>query len=214
MDKVIIIGAGTYGTVYAEYLSDTHKYKIIGFLDDDLTKLGEFYNGIEVIGTLSFLKKLSFDERNLNVFVPIGNNQTRKNIIEYARTLNLRTPGFIHPSANIHKSTQIGSTVYILPGSHLMPFVSIKDNVMISMGVNIAHHSCLDENCFVSQGSNIGASINIGCNTFIGIGSTIMTGVKKIGRDTIIGAGSVVIKDLPDNAVVVGNPGRIIKYNK
>jgi acetyltransferase-like isoleucine patch superfamily enzyme len=46
--------------------------------------------------------------------------------------------------------------------------------------------------------------------SFIGIDSTIIQGVK-VGKNVTIGAGSVVIKDIPDNAVVVGNPGKIIK---
>lgn len=38
-----------------------------------------------------------------------------------------------------------------------------------------------------------------------------MTGVKVVGEDALIGAGAVIIKDIPDGATVVGNPGRIIK---
>ena len=46
--------------------------------------------------------------------------------------------------------------------------------------------------------------------SFIGIGSSIIQGVK-VGKNVTIGAGSVIIKDIPDNAVVVGNPGKVIK---
>lgn len=214
MDNAIIIGAGTYGAVYAEYLLETKKYNIIGFLDDDESKFGKLLNGIKVIGNVSELEKLSEIEDSLCVFVPIGSNEVRKRIIEYARKLRHKTPSFIHPSAIIHNSVNIGDTVYVLPGSQIMPFVTIEDNVMISMGVNIAHHSILNSNCFISQGSNVGASITIEESAFLGIGSTIMTGVKSVGSNSIIGAGAVIIKDVPDYAVVVGNPGRIIKYNK
>ena len=85
---------------------------------------------------------------------------------------------------------------------------------MISMGVNIAHHTIISRGSFISQGSNIGASITIEENVFCGIGSIIMTDVNRIGCNSIIGAGSVVIKDVPDYATVVGNPGRIIGYEK
>ena len=46
--------------------------------------------------------------------------------------------------------------------------------------------------------------------SFIGIGATIIQGIK-IGKNVIIGAGSVVIKDITDNVIVVGNPAKIIK---
>lgn len=44
------------------------------------------------------------------------------------------------------------------------------------------------------------------------MGATVMTGVKKLGKDCLIGAGSVVIRDVEDNAVVVGNPAKVLKY--
>lgn len=52
----------------------------------------------------------------------------------------------------------------------------------------------------------------IGDNVLIGVGALILGGCK-IGNNATIGAGAIVLKDVPDNAVVVGNPARIIKYN-
>jgi len=54
-----------------------------------------------------------------------------------------------------------------------------------------------------------GSSV-IGDNVWIGVGSKILNKVK-IGDNVYIGLGTIVIKDIPDNAVVVGNPGRIIR---
>lgn len=56
--------------------------------------------------------------------------------------------------------------------------------------------------------SRVGCVI-IGNNVFIGADAIILHGVK-IGNDVIIGAGALVTKNVPDNSVVVGNPGRVI----
>jgi acetyltransferase-like isoleucine patch superfamily enzyme len=67
---------------------------------------------------------------------------------------------------------------------------------------------------FFSYGVNVGASINLERNVFCGAGSTIMTGVKNVGKNSLIGAGALVVKDLPDYAIVVGNPAKILKYKE
>ena len=208
-EKCIIVGAGTYGQVYAEYLQEN--YEIIGFIDDNEelknTKIGEY----NVLGNFEFL--IQTIEKTTNVFVPIGNNQVRTNLLKKLLNEGFKTPNFIHPTCNIHPSVTIGQCVYILPDTNIMPLTIIQDFVLISMGVNIAHHTFIDEGCFFSQGSNIGASIHFNKNVFCGIASTVMTGVKVVGEDALIGAGAVIIRDVPDYAVVVGNPGKVIKYN-
>ena len=57
----------------------------------------------------------------------------------------------------------------------------------------------------------IAKPITIGDNVWVGGNSTIVMGVT-IGNNVIIGAGSVVTHDIPDNAVAVGNPAKIIRY--
>ena len=209
--KAIIIGSGTYGQVYAEYLRENGQYEIIGFLDDDLAKTGLNILGIKVLGVVSLLETIE-NKESISVFVAIGNNKVRLKILKYVEKLGYKTPGFIHSSCNIPISVEIGKSVYILPGCNIMPRTILHDYVMISMGVNIAHHVIVESGCFFSQGANVGASITIGEQSLIGIGSTIKTNVKRIGKNVLIGAGAVVIRDVPDNAVIVGNPGKILRY--
>ncbi|CAM3323257.1 NeuD/PglB/VioB family sugar acetyltransferase [Empedobacter stercoris] len=206
-EKAIIVGAGTYGQVYEAYLKD--EYQIIGFIDDDLSLRDTEINNIKVLGDFEYL--LNQIDKNINVFVPIGNNHVRANLLKKLMENGFNTPNFIHKNTHIHSSVKIGKCVYILPGTNIMPYTSIGDFVLISMGVNIAHHTIVDNACFFSQGSNIGASIHFKNNVFCGIASTVMTGVKTVGENSLIGAGAVIIKDIPDGATVVGNPGRIIK---
>lgn len=209
MKNCIIVGAGTYGQVYAEYLKE--EYEIVGFVDDNFMIHNTNINGIKVLGNFEYLlKEIS---KSISIFVPIGNNKTRVNLLNKLIDSGFETPSFIHSNTDIHPSVNIGKAVYILSATNVMPLSSIEDFTMISMGVNVAHHTRIGEGSFLSQGSNIGASISLNKKTFVGIGSTIMTGVRTIGKSALIGAGSVVIKDVPDYAVVVGNPGKIIKYN-
>lgn len=209
-EKAIIVGAGTYGQVYSEYLKSD--YEIIGFVDDNQSLKGQLVNGFEVLGNINWL--LSYDDIDVRVFVPIGNNKIRVGLIEKIKSKGFSLPSYIHPTVNLHESVKIGKSVYILPACNFMPLSVIEDYVMISMGVNVAHHTILGKGSFYSQGNNIGASIIISDYSYFGMAATVMTGVKMVGKNTLIGAGAIIIRDVPDYAVVVGNPGKIIKYNE
>lgn len=209
--RCIIIGAGKYGEVYLSYLCEAG-YEIAGFLDDDPAEQGKEHGGVTVLGTTGLLETIKDTHKVEGVFCPLGNNRVRVRFLQKARELGYATPTYIHPSVVISPSVKIGNGVYILLGSRIMPDTEIKDFVMISMGVNIAHHNVLDQGVFLSTGCNFGASIHAKPYAYCGIGSTIMTGITTLGTDCLIGAGAVVIKDVPDGAVTAGVPAKIIKY--
>jgi len=207
-ENCIIVGAGTYGQVYAEYLKED--YNILGFIDDDELVHNTKINGVIVLGKIDFLE--TYKDFNTRVFVSIGNPDIRIKLLNKVRKLGFITPNYIDRSCNIHPSVQIGNkAVYILQGTIIMPLTKIENDVMISSGTIISHHSLIKSGTFISFGVNVGASLEIDTQAYLGIGSVIMTGVKKIGKNATIGAGAVIIKDVPDGATVVGNPGRIIK---
>ena len=103
----------------------------------------------------------------------------------------------------ISHKTVIGSGLYI---SHFS-------------GIIVNHSTIIGENCTVCQGVTIGYSNRgknkgtpiIGDNVYIGPGAKVFGGIN-IGNNVAIGANCVVTKDIPDNAVVVGVPGKVISY--
>ena len=85
---------------------------------------------------------------------------------------------------------------------------------MICGGTIVAHHCHLSQGTFISAGVNFGASIRTGKYAYIGIGSTIMTGIKELGEDCLVGAGAVVIRDVPERAVVAGVPAKVLRIKE
>lgn len=211
--KSVIVGAGTYGEVYLSYLKDAG-VEIIGFLDDNEKLSGQLVRGVPVLGGVTMLSDLREKYKVEAVYCPIGNNILRTKILERAREVGLKTPSFIHSTVNIAPNVQIGNGVYILPNTTVMPYVKIESDVMISIGSNIAHHSTLCQGVFISNGVNLGASLMVEKYAYIGMGATIMTGVKHVGENCLIGAGAVVIKDVTKNAVMAGVPAKLLKVKE
>ena len=211
--RSVIIGAGTYGEVYLVYLQEAG-INIVGFLDDNPKYIGQSVRGVPILGGITKLNDLKSTEGIEAVYCPLGNNKLRVKFLSMARELGYQTPNYIHPSVLISPNVTIGNGVYILLGTTIMPHTIIKDYVMISMGVHLAHHNVLEEGVFLSTGCNFGASIHAHKYAYCGISSTIMTGIHELGEDCLIGAGAVVIKDVPEKAVMAGVPARIIKIKE
>lgn len=209
--KSVIIGAGTYGEVYLAYLQEAG-VEIVGFIDDN--PKSDNILGIPVLGGMDVLPLLKKRYGIEAVYCPLGNNKLRVKFLSLAKELGYKTPNYIHPGVIISPNVKIGEGVYILLGTTIMPYTSIDNYTMISMGVHLAHHSKLEEGVFLSTGCNFGASIVAHKYTYCGISSTIMTGIHELGENCLIGAGAVVIKDVPENAVMAGVPAKIIRYNK
>lgn len=99
---------------------------------------------------------------------------------------------FVTVDSGIERPTHIGSSVILMKHSH------------------VGHDAFVGDNCNIAPGVIIGGYCVIGTGTKIGLGACIRPRIK-IGANAIIGAGSVVVKDVPSGETWVGNPARKLK---
>ena len=91
------------------------------------------------------------------------------------------------------------------------------DDVMMGPNVRIYrsnHASQKTDIPMTQQGMTVAKLLRVGNDVWIGDGVIILPGCTKIGEGSVIGAGTVLAKDVPPYAVVVGNPGKIVKFRK
>lgn len=111
---------------------------------------------------------------------------------------------FIGPFVEIQKNSKIGKKTRISSHSFICEGVAIGENCFIGHGVMFINDKFdSDVNNWILKKTKIGNNVRIGTN------STILP--VNIGDNVIIGAGSVITKDVPNNVVIYGNPGKISK---
>jgi len=209
--NAIIIGGGSYGEVLSTYLSET-AYTVVGFVDDDLTKIGSKVNGIPVLGSFSDFIGNKLSVEFSAVFCSIGDNDIRSDFLTQAGALGYDIPNFIHKSVSHTQDLVLGKGIYIFPNTTIMPGVRIDDFTMISIGSVITHHTSIARGSLISCGVTIGAFATLKEKCLIGVGATVASGKVTIGKKAIVGTGAIAIKNVEDYAVVVGNPAKVLKY--
>lgn len=199
---IYLYGASGHAKVVIEILEKRNQM-ISGLVDADPDKK-------DLLGYPVFVQLPQVSIKELRWIICIGNNPIRKKI---AQQIEGEFTSAIHLSANISPRSTIGH------GSVIMSGVCVNCDTMIGSHVILNTSCCVDHDCHVqnyvhiSPNAALAGNVSIGEGVHIGMGASIIQGIK-IGKWATVGAGAVIIEDVPDYAVVVGNPGKIIKYNQ
>lgn len=149
--------------------------------------------------------------QNLPTIIAIGNNLVRANIVQQLAGMPFCT--LVHPASNISKRVAVGEGTVVMAGVSINSSVNIGQHCIINTNASIDHDCVIQDYVHISPNAALAGNVEVGAYSHIGMGACIIQG-KKIGRHVQIGAGAVIIQDIPDYAVVVGNPGKIIKYTQ
>lgn len=200
-DNVVLYGASGHCKVIVDILQCNNQ--IIESIIDDNPKENSIL-GITIVKAIDF----DFSVKS-NMILSIGNNKARKKI---ATRLNATFVSTFHPTAIVSKYVTIGKGTVVMARAVVNPDVCIGNHCIINTGAVVEHDCEIDDYVHISPNASLAGGVVVGEGSQVGIASCVKQGVK-IGKWVTIGAGAVVIKDVPDYAVVVGNPAKIIKFN-
>jgi sugar O-acyltransferase (sialic acid O-acetyltransferase NeuD family) len=198
---IYLYGASGHAKVVIEILEQSQQ-KIAGLIDINPT----------ISNLLDYPVYSSLEEAEADVceiIISIGDNRIRKKIAE---GLSIDFANAIHSSSNISVRAKIAAGTVVMAGASINVNTVIGKHVIINTNCSVDHDCVIDDYVHISPNAALAGNVTVGEGTHIGIGACIIQGVT-IGKWATIGAGAVIINDVPDNAIVVGNPGRIIKYN-
>ena len=213
MNDLIIIGASGFGREVAWLVERINKkckeWNLIGFIDDNISIQGNVINGYRVLGTTDNIK----DYPKAYYVCAIGSSKVRSMIIEKVtqENPNIRFATLIDPTVEMSDLVEIGEGTIICAHTIITVNISIGKHVIINLDCTIGHDAVLKDFVTLYPSVNVSGASNIGKAVEMGTGMQIIQG-KSLGDNSIIGAGAIVIRDIPERCTAVGNPARPIKF--
>lgn len=214
MKNIVLFGGGPHIAYCIEIIEKENKYKIIGLTDTN-SSIGDIILGYPVIGSQNELVKLVEEYKIDAGLISIGDNYSRNIVYDCVKG---QIPDFefinaIHPSVIIGKNVKIGFGVVIMAGCIINTNARIGNFGFLATGAQLEHDCCMEDYSSLSAGSVTGGKVRIGKYSAITMGVIVLDRIN-IGENVVVGSGSLVTKDIPDNVLVYGHPAKIIRTRK
>lgn len=208
MERVLIVGAGGHAQVVADILLKMaavgQPIQPIGYIDDNPAVEGLSFLGLPVIGTIAERARISHDA----LIIAIGDNQIRRRLAQELIAHGTRLASAIHPTAIIAGGVTIGPGATICARVVINPGATVGANVIVNTAGTIDHHNRIGDHVHIAPGVCTGGDVVIDEGAFVGIGATVMP-QRRVGAWSVVGAGSLVQRDIPPGVVAFGVPAQI-----
>lgn len=212
---MLIVGAKGFAKEVLEICHQNNELENLVFYDDVNEDIGDkLYDQYPILNSLDAAMRY-FDEVDNRFNIGIGNPRLRKKLFDKFTEI-----GGVYTSL-ISTSAVIGHyKVEIKEGANILDGVKISNDVKIGLGTMIYYDAIITHDCCIGNFVEISPSVKIlGRATIkdavhLGTGCIVFPDIT-IGKGSVIGAGAVVNKDIPDNCTAVGVPAQIItiKYD-
>ena len=213
--KLIILGASGNSVDILDAVNERNvqsnepKYDCIGFLDDDQRHWGQEIWGVQVLGPLESARNYP-DAYFVNSIGSEHNFRQKAAIIAKTELPPERFETIVHPTASVSRMATLGKGVVVLQHVTISNHVSIGNHVIILPNSVISHDVVIGDYSCITGGVCISGMTTIERNCYLGTNSSIIGNVK-LETGCIIGMGAVIRHDVPANAVMIGNPAKLLR---
>lgn len=204
--KLVIIGVGGHARSVADSV-DPEVFDLIGYVDEYRT---DGISGKPVFG--SRIVDVP-DYKDCAYLVGIGDCHVRKRWFETITRMGLKTVNVIDKTAQVSPSVKMGTGNFVGKFAVINAGTIIGDNNLVNTMALLEHESRVWNHTNLSTRSTINGDVVVEDCVFLGSGATCI-GQLTLGRHSVIGAGSVVIRDVDPGCTVVGIPAKVIKHRE
>ncbi len=135
--------------------------------------------------------------------------KARRGVIEGLGVARDRFVNVIHPGAHVARIARLGTNVLVMAGAVVTSNAVIGDHVCVLPNTVLHHDVTVGNLSLIGANVAVAGSVAIGENCYIGSGTNIKNGIR-IGDRSLVGLGSNVIRDVPPDTTVAGNPARAL----
>jgi UDP-N-acetylbacillosamine N-acetyltransferase len=196
--------------VVADIVRLNGEYDIVGFLDDlNPDRQDEELYGATILGGRDRLDALR-SEGVRHLILAFGNCAARLRLSVFVRAEGFSLATAIHPAAIVATDASIGAGTVVTAGAVINPGSRIGENVIVNTSASVGHECLVDDGAHVGPGARLAGRVMVERAAWIGVGAIAIEGVR-IGANSLVGAGGVVVNDIPDDVVAYGNPARVVR---
>jgi sugar O-acyltransferase (sialic acid O-acetyltransferase NeuD family) len=165
-------------------------------------------DSLDGIPTLSTQEDAWRELKRFRFVVAVGNNGVRQKLFEDLCNRGGEPETIVHPFSCVAASARIGAGTVVFPGVVVNAGADIGENCILNTGCRIDHDCRIRPHAHICPGVSLAGAVSIGARSMIGVGSCSIQGIA-VGDDVTVGAGSVIVRNIPDNCVAYGNPARV-----
>lgn len=208
MRKLIIWGAGGHGKVVLDIARATGLFSEIVFVDDSCASPGGSFCDCELLPSSQGFETLKARGHSCFV-VAIGNNRVRARCFQEGIDRGLDLAAVIHPSAIVSASARIGRGTVVMPRVVVNADAVIGHNCILNTAVIVEHDCHIGDHVHLAPGVVLGGNVTVEPFSLLGIGTIAVPGTR-IGEGAIVGAGAVILDNVPPGATSVGVPAKVL----
>lgn len=201
---MIIIGAGGYAKELIDILATKYGYTDKNlFLFDDVNLERNSLFGFTIIHTIKEVTQI-FNEVSVDFCLGVGTPETRYLLNKKFERLGGKPKSIISPNALIGNfDVLVGNGSCIMANATISNGSHLGKGTLINTDVLVGHDVKIGDYCDISPGAKLTGHCKIGDYVSVATGACILPKVN-VGKNSFIGAGSIVTTDIPENSVVVG----------
>jgi sugar O-acyltransferase (sialic acid O-acetyltransferase NeuD family) len=200
---LLIFGIGQMAEVASFFFTEHTQREIVGYVADSEFISESSFLGKPILATEEIDKRFPSADHDLFIAVGYGQgNLPRSEKFSFFTRLGYNLPSYVSPKATVFSDLSIGQNCFILEDNTIQPFAKIGDNVVMWSGNHLGHHSRIGSHTFISSHVVISGNVSIGERCFVGVNATFRDGIE-VGNDVTIGAGSLVMRNVEDNSLLI-----------